>query len=128
MMDAIFPKRSLVPRERALIPEDYRPKHLRLEGSAHAGDGTLLDGVGIDLDRIEDELKPNRLKEIAALMRALTYGEMMRLAQDLWKCRPDGAFDEHSVPMMLHLWSDPAAGAEPPDDDARAAEVMPTEQ
>jgi len=123
MMDAIFPKRSHA------IPEDYRPKHLRLDGSANSGDGhgTLLDGVGIDLDKIEEELKPNRLEEIAALMRALTYGEMMRFCQDLWKSRPDGALDEHSLPMMLHLWSNPAASAEPPDHPP-ATEVMSTEQ
>ena len=139
MMDAIFSKRSLVPRERNRIPEDFRPKHLRLAGSAHGGEehGTLLDGVGIDLEKLEDDLKPDRLQEIAALMRTLTYGEMIRFAQDLWKTRPDGPLDEHNLPMMLHLWSNPAAWVEPactepaddkPGDDKPAVEIMPTEQ
>lgn len=124
MMDAIFPKRSLVARERDRVPEDYRPKQLRLDGAAQGDDhGTLLDGVGINLDRIEDDIKPNRLQEIATLIRALTYGEMMRLAQDLWRTRPSGALDERSLPMMLHLWSNPTAGAEPPDVKA-VVEVM----
>ena len=122
-MDVLFPRRGLVPRERDAIPEDYRPRHL--DDSTSYGDepGHLLDGVGINLDRLEHELKPDRLRDIAALVRALTYGEMIRLAQDLWKTRPGGPIDEHSLPMMLHLWSNPEAGG----DDGPGAEVAAVE-
>lgn len=115
MMDVIFPKRAPAPRERDTrpVPSDFRPKQLRTIGSGGAesdgsyGDdpGGLLDGVGIDLERLEDELSRNRLNEIATLVRSLTYGEMMELAHAIWKIRPEGMIDQNSLPTMLHLWS-----------------------
>jgi hypothetical protein len=112
MIDVIFPKRAPTPRERDTrpVPSDYRPKPLRSAG-ADGDDGYLgdepgvLDGAGINLHKFEDELSRNRLNDIAALVRSLTYGEMMELAQAIWKIRPDGTIDQNSLPMMLHLWS-----------------------
>jgi hypothetical protein len=98
MIDVIFPKRVPTARERETrpIPSDYRPRQLRAvgsngaEGDGYPGDepGGVLDGIGmgIDLERLEDELSRNRLNEI-------------------WKIRPEGAIDQNSLPTMLHLWS-----------------------
>ena len=128
MMDMIFPKRVLTSRERD-TRNDFRPKQLRAdeEGSTDYAEepDNLLDGVGVNLHRLEDELSRNRLEEIAALVRALTYGEMMDLAQAIWKTRPEGSIDQHSLPMMLHLWSSPPTegGAA----DSEPVEVKPTD-
>jgi hypothetical protein len=136
MIDVIFPKRTPAPRERDSrpIPNDYRPKQMRTVGAGadsdgfyeDMGGGTYLDGSAI-MHRLEDELNRNRLNEIAALVRSLTYGEMMELAQAIWKIRPDGtaAVDQHSLPMMLHLWST----ATPPDVplDSKAPDVKAAE-
>src|SRR5262249_29959096 len=90
MIDVIFPKRAPTPRELATrpVPSDSRPKQLRAAGAGADSDdgyygdepGNLLDMRGINLHRLEEELCHNRLNEIATLMRALTYGEMMELA------------------------------------------------
>jgi hypothetical protein len=135
MIDVIFPKRAPTPRELDTrpAPSDYRPKQLRAVGAGgvdsddYYGDepGSVLDMRGINLHRLEDELSYNRLNEIATLVRALTYGEMMELAHAIWKIRPEGAVDQQSLPMMLHLWSTlPLAGdaAESEEVDVKAAE------
>ena len=51
--------------------------------------------------------KPERkpLDEIAALVRALTYGEMIELAEAIWSVKPGEELTEASLPMTLHLWS-----------------------
>ena len=46
----------------------------------------------------------NKVDEIAALFRSLTYIEMMELAAELWACRGDG-IDEQGLPATLHRWS-----------------------
>jgi hypothetical protein len=130
MADVIFSKRTPTPRELDTRPiaGDYRPKRMRLfdtggaEGESYYGDelrdqdyseAALELSGDRTLQRPEDEssrnrlqLGRNRLNEIASLMRSLTYGEMIELAQAIWKIRPErGDIDEHNLPMMLHLWS-----------------------
>jgi hypothetical protein len=137
MIDVIFPKRAPTPRERDSrpVPNDYRPKQMRTAGSGADSDdgiyedpgGQVLDGTAI-MHKLEDELNRNRLNDIAALVRSLTYGEMMELAQAIWKIRPEGTatVDQHTLPMMLHLWSTALSpDAEPADSkapDIKAAE------
>jgi hypothetical protein len=121
MIDVIFPKRTPRERDTRPVPSDYRPKPVRAIGAGGAdGDGyygdeppSLLDGAGISLHKLEDALTRNRLNEIATLVRALTYGEMMELAHAIWKIRPDGTVDQQSLPMMLHLWSTSSPDGEP---------------
>lgn len=130
MADVIFPKRAPMPRELDARPiaSDYRPKRLRLfdtsgsESESYFGDelhdhdyseASLEISGDVSPHRGEEELSRhrlqlgrNRLNEIATLMRSLTYGEMIELAQAIWKIRPEGEeVDQHNLPMMLHLWS-----------------------
>jgi hypothetical protein len=133
MIDVIFPKRAPTPRERETrpVPSDYRPKPVRAGGAdsdGYYGDepASLLDGTGINLHKLEEDLTRNRLNEIATLVRALTYGEMMQFAHAIWKIRPEGAIDQQSLPMMLHLWSTSSPESETPT--GRAAEVRTPEQ
>jgi hypothetical protein len=123
MADVIFPKRAPAPRELDTrpIPSDYRPRRVRLleisstESEDHYGDelgdqnyaeAAMEVSRQIRLCGPEDELGRDRLNEIATLVRTLTYGEMMELAHAIWKIRPvGGEVDQHSLPMMLHLWS-----------------------
>lgn len=130
MVDVIFPKRAPAPRELDARPiaGDYRPKRMRLldasgiDGESYYGDelpdqdyseASLEISGEVSQHSPEDELSRsrlqlghNRLNEIATLMRSLTYGEMIELAQAIWKIRPEGeAIDQHNLPMMLHLWS-----------------------
>ncbi len=123
MADVIFPKRAPTPREldSRPIPSDYRPIKMRMLDTGDAEtDGYYGDGLSdrdyseasmqisgqVSLRKLEDEISRNRLNEIATLMRALTYGEMMELARAIWKIRPqDGEIDQYSLPMMLHMWA-----------------------
>ena len=123
MTDVIFPKRAPTPRELDTrpIPSDYRPRRVRLldnsstESEDDHGDelsdedyseGSMEVSRRINLRGTEYELGRDRLNEIATLVRTLTYGEMMELAHAIWKIRPaKGEVDQHSLPMMLHLWS-----------------------
>jgi hypothetical protein len=128
MIEVLFPKRQPTPRELDTrpVPSDYRPKHGRAvdDGGAES-DGyygneplSLLDSAGINLHKLEDELTRNRLDDIAALVRSLTYGEMMQFAYAICKIRPEGAIDQQSLPMMLHLWSTSLPGGGPADSEA----------
>jgi hypothetical protein len=130
MVDVIFPKRAPTPRELDARPiaDDYRPKRMRLldtsgtESESYYGDElrdpdypeasleisgeASLHGPEDELSGVRLQLGRNRLNEIATLMRGLTYGEMIELAQAIWKIRPEGEeIDQHNLPMMLHLWS-----------------------
>jgi hypothetical protein len=60
----------------------------------------------VDLRRLEAELGRKRLDEIADVVRLLTYGEMMELAESMWNVRPsDSELTEHNLPAVLYRWS-----------------------
>jgi hypothetical protein len=126
MADVIFPKRAPRELDSRPIASDYRPKRMRLLGTGGVESESYYDDELHDQDysqapleiseevsvaRRESELPRlefarNRLNEIATLMRSLTYGEMIELAQAIWKIRPEGEdVSQSNLPMMLHLWS-----------------------
>jgi hypothetical protein len=40
------------------------------------------------------------------LVQALTYGEMIELAEGMWKVQPDGStVTQENLPALLHRWS-----------------------
>jgi hypothetical protein len=123
MTDVMFPKQPPMPREldTRLISDDYRPRRVRVRVSSDAdGENYQTDELHeqsyaeasaeissqVNLRKLERELSRNPLDEIATMVRALTYGEMMELAQAIWKIRPEGeGVDQNSLPMLLHRWS-----------------------
>jgi len=123
MADLVFSKQAPMPREldTRLIPDDYRPKRARMGSSGDAESENSQDeefheqnyseasmelSRQVNLQKLEHELSRNPLNEIATMMRALTYGEMMELAQAIWKIKPEGeGINQDSLPMMLHRWS-----------------------
>jgi hypothetical protein len=121
MADVMFPKQPPMPREldTRLISDDYRPRRVRASSDAD-GENYQADELHeqsyaeasaeissqVNLRKLEHELSRNPLDEIATMVRALTYGEMMELAQAIWKIRPEGeGVDQNSLPMLLHRWS-----------------------
>ena len=61
---------------------------------------------GVDLQKLEEQLARGRVDEIAALMRVLTYGEMMELAEGLWNVNGQGSeILKDNLPGLLHRWS-----------------------
>jgi hypothetical protein len=121
MADVMFPKQPPMPREldTRLISDDYRPRRARASSDAD-GENYQTDELyeqsyaeasaeissQVNLRKLEHQLSRNPLDEIATMVRALTYGEMMELAQAIWKIRPEGkGVDQNSLPMLLHRWS-----------------------
>jgi len=60
----------------------------------------------VDLKALGASIERKPLDEIAALMRALTYGEMIELAEGFWKAKPeDKDLNEGTLPGTLHRWA-----------------------
>jgi hypothetical protein len=60
----------------------------------------------VDLRKLEAELGRKRLDEIADVVRALTYGEMIELAESMWNVKPDDSeLNERNLPSVLYRWS-----------------------
>ena len=92
-------------RGRTLLPDSYKPKALRLAPTDDEASADI-DPPIVDLRKLEEELGRRRLDEIADVVRALTYGEMMELAASMWNVRPDGGnLTEHNLPAVLYRWS-----------------------
>jgi len=51
-------------------------------------------------------LSNNPLVEIAVLMAALTYGEMIELGAGMWKAAGDQPVTEAALPGILHRWAE----------------------
>ena len=92
-------------RGRPSLPDAYKPKPLRLAPADDTPSPEINPPI-VDLRKLEEELGRRRLDEIADVVRALTYGEMMELAASMWNVRPDGAsLTEHNLPTVLYRWS-----------------------
>jgi hypothetical protein len=112
-------------RSRSALPDSYKPRALRLaaaEPVATPAPSPLPPSLPlptveemaseepadsrVDLLRLEAEMGRKRLDEIADVVRLLTYGEMMELAESMWSIRPDGSeLTEHNLPAVLYKWS-----------------------
>lgn len=97
-------------RGRTSLPDSYKPKALRLAPADDAAPAQVnrpvVDRPVVDLLKLEEELGRRRLDEIADVVRALTYGEMMELAASMWSVRPDGGnVTESNLPAVLYRWS-----------------------
>lgn len=106
-------------RGRNVLPESYKPRALRLAAAESAAmpaarpddmprHDASPDPVPpvVDLRKLEAELGRKRLDEIADVVRALTYGEMMELAESMWSVRPpETGLTEENLPAVLYRWS-----------------------
>jgi hypothetical protein len=72
----------------------------------HDYEAGMNSGTNINLRRLQEQLDRQPLDEIAMLVRALTYGEMIELAEGMWKVQPEGAaVTQDNLPALLHRWS-----------------------
>ncbi len=109
-------------RGRTALPESYKPRALRLAAAQTAAAPASVPAAPVsraediaaqepepplvDLRKLEAELGRKRLDEIADVVRALTYGEMMELAESMWNVRPnDAELTEQNLPAVLYRWS-----------------------
>ncbi len=69
-------------------------------------EAAMNQATDINLRRLQEQLDRQPLDEIAMLVRALTYGEMIELAEGMWKVQPEGAaVTQDNLPALLHRWS-----------------------
>jgi hypothetical protein len=108
--------------DRRLKAEDFRSEAFRRDAvEREVAEAEITAGRGVDLEALETQLQRRPIDQIAALMRWLTYGEMIELAEELLKFKPQGSeISKDNLPGLLHRWS--TAGAARLD-DARSAAV-----
>jgi hypothetical protein len=121
MLDDIL-RRSLTDRWGGGDAEEGAPD----DGAADESDGSnrhevaMNSGTNINLRKLQEQLDRAPLDEIAMLVRALTYGEMIELAEAMWKVQPEGsAVTQENLPALLHRWSKSrtaAADYQPPSE------------
>jgi hypothetical protein len=72
--------------------EDFRSEaFLRDALERERSEDEMNCGGSVNLQKLEEQLARGPLDEIAALMRALTYGEMIELAEGLWNVNGQGS-------------------------------------
>jgi hypothetical protein len=60
----------------------------------------------VNLHGCNDEPSESRLDQIAQALGTLTYGEMLELAESMWKVNSQGsAITESDLPSVLYRWS-----------------------
>jgi hypothetical protein len=114
------------------VVDEYRQKTDRMDAvDAEDTDHMAADPQGapdehedamvspVNLRKFQEQLDRNCLDEIALLVLALTYADMIELANAIWKAQPEGsAITEDNLPALLHRWSKSrsAAGKSRPRD------------
>ena len=90
-----------------LKAEDFRSDAFRRDALERERSGDEMNvGGGVNLQKLEEQLARGPLDEIAALMCALTYGEMIELAEGLWNVNGQGSeISKDNLPGLLHRWS-----------------------
>src|SRR5258708_25218780 len=122
MVEAEFPKRPPASGETDWRPSiDYRSER---DGAGPVRQAASDDGArnrfdvkndyevamntvtNVNLRKLQEQLDRQPLDEIAMLVQALTYGEMIELAEGMWKVQPDGStVTQENLPALLHRWS-----------------------
>jgi hypothetical protein len=123
MAEVEFSKRvpTLGDMDRRPLADDFRPgrngagpvRREPAEGVLRNGFDTrnhqevsMNTGTSVNLRKLQEQLDRKPLDEIAMLVQALTYGEMIELAEAMWKVQPDGsAVTQENLPALLHRWS-----------------------
>src|SRR5436305_6788909 len=89
--------------DRRLGREEFRSEAFRRDAF---GRERAIEERNIDLQRLAEALDRQPIDEIAALVRALTYGDMMALAEEIWNAQPEGLnIAKDTLPSVLHRWS-----------------------
>jgi hypothetical protein len=92
---------------RRLRVEDFRSEAFRSDAlEREKAKDEMNAGESVNLQKLEEQLARRPLDEIAALVRGLTYGEMIGLAEELWNAQTQGSdISKENLPGCLHRWS-----------------------
>jgi hypothetical protein len=64
----------------------------------------IAEGECLGVDPPAVNANRNRLDELAEMIRALTYAEMLEFARGLWSLRGGGKVNGETLPKILHAW------------------------
>ena len=104
--------RQKMDRTDAAEPEDPRDVVAEPPPLPNKKEDTMVSPIS----KFQEQLERNCLDEIAPLLLALTYGEMIELADAIWSAQPEGsAITKDNLPTLLHRWSKSRSTAHPLD-------------
>ena len=104
--------RQKMDRTDAAEPEDPRDVVAEPPPLPNEKEDTMVSPIS----KFQEQLERNCLDEIAPLLLALTYGEMIELADAIWSAQPEGsAITKDNLPTLLHRWSKSRSTARPLD-------------
>jgi len=92
-----------------------RGEAVGVSADPHQAPDVMGDTMGptVNLRKLQDQLNRKPLNEIAALVLALTYGEMIEFADAVWKVQPEGsAINQENIPALLHRWAKAQIGTD----------------
>jgi hypothetical protein len=93
--------------DRRLRAEDFKSDAFRRDAlDREQAEGAMQVEKNVNLQKLAEQLERRPIDEIAMLVRALTYGEMIELAEALWNAQLQGSdISKESLPGVLHRWS-----------------------
>jgi hypothetical protein len=104
--------RQKMDRTDAAEPEDPRDVVAEPPPLPDEKEDTMVSPIS--LRKFQEQLDRNCLDEIALLLLALTYGEMIDLADAIWTAQPEGtAITKDNLPTLLHRWSKARSSGRP---------------
>jgi FtsZ-interacting cell division protein YlmF len=84
-------------------PEQFRSEAFRKDAFDRERG---IEERNVNLQRLAEALDRRPIDEIAALVRALTYGDMIELAEEIWRVQPQSLdMSKDALPRILYRWS-----------------------
>ena len=84
-------------------PEQFRSEAFRKDAFDRE---RAIEDRNVNLQRLAEALDRRPIDEIAALVRALTYGDMIELAEEIWRVQPQSLdMSKDALPRILYRWS-----------------------
>jgi hypothetical protein len=84
-------------------PEQFRSEAFRKDAFDRERG---IEERNVNLQRLAEVLDRRPIDEIAALVRALTYGDMIELAEEIWRVQPQSLeMSKDALPRILYRWS-----------------------
>jgi hypothetical protein len=92
--------------DRRLRSEDFRSEAFRRDALGREQADEMDTESSVNLQTLAQQLERRPIDEIAALVRTLTYGEMIELAEELANAQLEGSdISKNALPSVLHRWS-----------------------
>jgi hypothetical protein len=97
---------DLDPKQGGAHTDSDGAEYLNFDTTANSAPFSPPMNSTVNLHGHNDKPRHSRLDEIAEALRTLTYGEMLELAESMWKVNSQGIqITESDLPNVLYRWS-----------------------